>query len=470
VDLRSIITWITVAVVVVSVCVAGALAVSTTTMRETTSAAAAATESVRLAEAAQVSLLMHQRATDPIVRRDIEGALRQDLSDARRQLTTAHEAEVLGAAEARVNDFLAASAAASPAVVARREAAFSALEDLVAVNTAQAEDATRQAEALDRLGDIVGYGVAAGVVVGAIAFLFWFRRRAFAPVFEIATQMESFSRGEGAAPVREVGAAELRTLAHGFNEMTSTIARQRTQQLTFLAGVAHDLRNPLTALRLSSDAVAPGRPLPGEDRIRQSFARVQRQVDRLERMVSDFLDAARIEAGNLELQLEDCDLREVLRAAVELFAPTAPSHRFVTDVPAEPVCVSCDPDRIEQVLNNLVSNAIKYSPRGGAVRVSISRAGDAVQLSVTDAGIGITPEDLEHVFEPFRRAHASGEGIAGVGLGLFTAKRIVQAHGGRLTATSVPGSGSTFTLELPVSERAQREAPLIDRAERRPAL
>jgi signal transduction histidine kinase len=127
--------------------------------------------------------------------------------------------------------------------------------------------------------------------------------------------------------------------------------------------------------------------------------------------------------------------------------------------PDEPLRLTCDPTRLEQVLNNLVSNAIKYSPRGGAVWISISLLGASVHLSVADEGMGIMPEDVDHVFDPFRRTGASKEAIAGVGLGLFVARRIVEAHGGQLSVVSTPGHGSTFTVDIPVDAYLQVVAP-----------
>ncbi|HVJ21344.1 MAG TPA: HAMP domain-containing sensor histidine kinase [Polyangiaceae bacterium] len=457
-SLRSKITWLTALIVVVSMCIAGALVATTTFLHATTVAAASSTEGVRLAEEAELDLLLHERATDPLVKRDIETDLRRRLADSRKVVTTPEEARALEDAEARVAEFLATARLGGPELATRQEAAYGALEALVTLNMEQAKEAARRAASLDQLANFVALGAGLLLLVGAGAILVWLRRSAFAPVFAIVEQMGHFTRGERGVRVREEGAAEFRALARGFNDMASTIERQREQQLTFLAGVAHDLRTPLSALKMSSATISPNRPLPSEDRVRQAFARVQRQVDRLERMVFDFLDAARIESGNLELQLEECDARDVVRASMELFEPTAPSHEFVIEVPDQPLRLTCDPARIEQVLNNLVSNAIKYSPRGGRILASLRREDGSVSLSVADEGLGIMPEDIDHVFDPFRRAGRSSEAIAGVGLGLFVARRIVEAHGGRIAVTSRPGKGSKFTVELPVSGRVEEEA------------
>jgi signal transduction histidine kinase len=169
----------------------------------------------------------------------------------------------------------------------------------------------------------------------------------------------------------------------------------------------------------------------------------------MKRLVDDLLDAARIEAGTLELQMERSDARDLVRAVVDLFEPVARAHHLVTDIPKQPVMLMCDPVRLEQVLTNLINNAIKYSPRGGTVRVMLARIGSTVTLAVTDEGIGMSQADAEHVFEPFRRTEATKTAIPGVGLGLFVAQRIVEAHGGTISVVSTPGKGSTFTVRLP---------------------
>ncbi|NUO51339.1 MAG: HAMP domain-containing histidine kinase [Polyangiaceae bacterium] len=435
-----------------------ALVAITSFLHETTSAAATATEGVRLAEEAQLDLLLHQRNADPLVKRAREVDLTQHLVDARQVATTEEEAHILAEAEARVSDFVAASRADSPTEASKQEAAYVALEALIAVNTEQARDATRQAASLGRTATFVGLATGLLLVTGAALILAWLRRSAFAPVLAIEEQMGRFTQGDRSARAPEEGAAEMRSLARGFNEMAATIERQREQQLTFLAGVAHDLRNPLSALKLSNAVIAPDLPLPPEDRIRQTFTRVQRQVDRLERMVFDLLDAARVESGKLDLRFESADLRDVVHASVELFAPTTPNHQIVVDAPDEPLVVSCDPVRLEQVLNNLLSNAIKYSPKGGTVRASLRRESGFVRLSVADEGMGIGPDDIDHIFDPFRRTGASKELVSGVGLGLYVARRIVEGHGGQIVVTSTPGRGSVFTIELPAGAAQVRPA------------
>jgi signal transduction histidine kinase len=135
---------------------------------------------------------------------------------------------------------------------------------------------------------------------------------------------------------------------------------------------------------------------------------------------------------------------------LELFEGTSPGHHIHAHLPDEPLMVRCDPARIEQTLTNLVSNAIKYSPRGGEVRIDARVEAGRAAVAVVDQGIGMSREDRAHLWEPFRRGGASTGAIPGTGLGLSIAKRIVEAHGGEIAVQSEPGVGSTFSLKLPL--------------------
>jgi signal transduction histidine kinase len=230
--------------------------------------------------------------------------------------------------------------------------------------------------------------------------------------------------------------------------MASALATQREAQIAFLAGVAHDLRNPLSLLKMSADTLEPDGPLPPEPRLRLLIERFRRQTTRLDRMIGDFLDMAKIEAGQLELAVEVHDARALVREVVDLFDEAA-HERIDVSVPAEPLPISCDRVRIEQVITNLVSNAIKYSPAATRIDVAAESRGDELVLRVTDRGIGISKDDQTSIFEPFHRAGLSKEAVPGVGLGLSVVRRIVQAHRGRVEVDSAPGAGSTFRVYLP---------------------
>jgi signal transduction histidine kinase len=423
----------------------------------------AAVESVQIAEELQVQLLRHSRlreSTPPTMadagrRARLESDLRERMALMHRFSSSAAETELIRAMQAGVERYLVESRATAgrtpvgrlPAADLAMSSAFDAVDRVVEVNVEQARDVEKQAERWDRIVGIGGPVIAMMLLGGTAAILLWVRRAALRPILHIADALRRFAAGDRAARAKEAGPAELVAMARTFNEMAAIVERQREAQLAFLAGVGHDLRGPISAFKLSLAVLSPDRPLPPEPEVRSIVQRLGRQTDKLERMVADLLDAARVEAGQLSLELEPCDVRELVSEVVEQYRPTSTAHRLQVSLPPTPVRVRCDPVRIEQVLGNLVGNAIKYSPEGGAVEVAVSTANGAAVVSVADQGVGIAPDDRPHIFEPFRRG-ASHDRFPGLGLGLAVTRRIVEAHGGRIDVESAPGAGSVFRVEF----------------------
>jgi two-component system, OmpR family, sensor histidine kinase MtrB len=416
-------------------------------------------ESLRVGEQLELGLISLRDETDPVGRAATATGVRHQLREAAGYMASEQERGILASLQRDVDHYLAAldratALEAGPARVrddtrAAFEPAFASARHWMQLNVEQGRAAERAAARWAGIADIVGVTAILLLVVGLGGVAWWLQRRTFRPALQLAGAIERYARGDRTARASEQDPEEFRTIARCFNEMAHTLDRQRADQLAFLAGVAHDIRNPLGALKMATDMIAPDQSLPPEPRLRQLVARIGRQIGRLERMVHDFLDASRIESGHLELQTEDCDVRELVRVTLDLFEPVAASHRLVVSVPDEPVRVQCDPMRIEQVLANLVNNAIKYSPPGGSVRVAIARRPEAVVITVADEGVGMSADEIDHVFDPFRRGAGAGLGIPGAGLGLFVARRIVEAHGGEIAVDSTQGTGSTFTVRLP---------------------
>lgn len=450
-SLRTILTVAMSGLTLLAVLAAASLVVLTTYLHRVASDLRANVESVRHVEEAQVDLLMHDRAVDPLVRVDLERSIRRRLRLAREHVTSADERRALAEAEEQLEAYLErAGAPKGPAGGGLGlERAFGALDELIDVNLAEARAAEAQAARWDRIGNALGTSVAAVLLIGVPASILWLRARAFRPILQIAAAMQRFASGEKEARAPESGPEELRSLAGRFNEMASSLGEQHERQMAFLAGVAHDLRNPLSALKMSTWVGRPGAPPLEEAQIGKVMALVRRQVDRLDRMVGDFLDVSRIEAGQLELVTGEHDARELARAAVDLYRGTSSAHDLRLEAPDEPLMLRGDAARIEQVLNNLVSNAIKYSPGGGEVRLRVGREAGWIVFAVRDAGVGISIEEQRRLFEPFRRTGALKSAVPGVGLGLFVVRRIVEAHGGKIDVKSAPGKGSTFEVRLP---------------------
>jgi signal transduction histidine kinase len=217
-----------------------------------------------------------------------------------------------------------------------------------------------------------------------------------------------------------------------------------------LAAVAHDLRNPLNLLSMTTQLLKE--PDLAAERRDTAFAVNARAVQRMDRMIGDLLDAVRMEAGHPALNLGPCDIAEVLGETMESFQARAAEQGIglVLMSPGPPsTIVHADKERLLQMMDNLVGNALKFTPRGGLVSIGRCVDGDEVRVSVADTGPGISEEQRARLFDRFWQA--AGADRRGLGLGLHIAKAIAEAHGGRLWVESTPGSGSTFYFAMPVT-------------------
>jgi signal transduction histidine kinase len=222
----------------------------------------------------------------------------------------------------------------------------------------------------------------------------------------------------------------------------------------FLSIASHELRTPLTPLQLLLQGLLrrledrPAEEIPAE-LLRGTLARSERQVKRLARLIDALLDVSRISAGKLDLTPEKFDLADLVREVVGRLSVDAADQERTVTVDCEGPIVGCwDRLRLEQVLSNLIANAIKY---GGdePFTISVKRNGSAAQIQVSDRGIGISADKIERIFDRYERG-VSSVSYGGLGLGLYIAKQIVDAHGGTIAVTSQVGVGSTFTVELPL--------------------
>ena len=219
----------------------------------------------------------------------------------------------------------------------------------------------------------------------------------------------------------------------------------------FVNAVSHDLRTPLTSILGYAEFLEDeiGGALTAQQQ--EFVSQIAKSTKRLEGMVNDLLDFARLDAGTFRLHCEDADLVGRVRDLVDSLRPQAEEHGLTLqlELPRGPLMRVLDPQRIDRVLANLIGNALKFTPEGGRIVVSLAEDGEGLLCEVADTGIGIAPEDLPKLFQRFSQLEAGARMKSGTGLGLSISKAQVEAHGGRIGVRSVPGKGSTFWFRLP---------------------
>jgi PAS domain S-box-containing protein len=251
-------------------------------------------------------------------------------------------------------------------------------------------------------------------------------------------------------------------------EQAALLEAQEALQLrdVFLSVAAHELKTPLTSLLGNTQLLQ--RRLEREGLLVGPHAKVTQvvveQAKRLNKMVMALLDVSRIATGQLSIEPEVVDLRALVQRIVAEVQPALDKHTVECQIPEETVLIDGDVVRLEQVLHNLVANAIKYSPEGGPVVVRLERDGDQARIAVIDRGIGIPKTDQSQLFERFYRAsNADFRHLSGMGIGLFVVKEIVGLHSGTVGVSSTEGEGSTFTVTLPLSTHlvAPTDTPIL---------
>jgi len=241
---------------------------------------------------------------------------------------------------------------------------------------------------------------------------------------------------------------EIGEVARQFNEMAAALERDEELRRSMMADIAHELRNPLAVIQGQVEALQDGI----FELSQESFAPIHAQVVLLGRLVDDLRDLALVEMGRLPLHQAEMALDDLVQRVAGASQPRAREKGLTLSVESPktmpPVCA--DGQRVEQVLANLLSNALRHTPSGGAITVRVWAEPDWVGFAVEDTGSGIAPQDLPHLFDRFYRVDkARSRADGGTGLGLSIAKQLVEAHGGEITVRSVVGEGSTFTVRLP---------------------
>lgn len=270
-------------------------------------------------------------------------------------------------------------------------------------------------------------------------------RRITRPIARLIGVTRSMAGGDRASRAGDVrGPGELRELAAAFDQMADTLDRQDKIRRDMVAGVAHELRTPIAVLQAGHEALLDGvaEPTPGE------LSSLRDEVLRLAHMVDDLQTLAAADAATLHLVRHKCDLADIAASAADSLARRFEAAGIELDRQLSEVIVRADPRWLHQVVTNLLTNALKFTPAGGRVTIGTRAAGADAVLDVVDTGIGIPAEDLPRIFDRFWRGRRAAQ-TSGSGIGLAIAAELARAHGGELTAASTEGAGTTMTLTLP---------------------
>jgi two-component system sensor histidine kinase BaeS len=274
-------------------------------------------------------------------------------------------------------------------------------------------------------------------------------RRITRPVGRLIEVTRAMGHGDRAARVGEIRAPdELRDLAATFDRMADNLGREDQLRRDVVADVAHELRTPVAILQAGHEALLDGviDPTPGQ------LSSLRDEVLRLARLVDDLHTLSAAEAAALQLSLDPCDLAEIADAAADSLAGRFEAAGITIERRLTPVSVLADAQRMHQVVTNLLSNALKFTPSGGRVTLETGPAGREARLGVADTGGGIPHDELPRIFDRFWRGRQAA-GVAGSGIGLAVVAELVRAHGGAVEATSTPGRGTQVVVTLPRADR-----------------
>jgi two-component system sensor histidine kinase BaeS len=292
-------------------------------------------------------------------------------------------------------------------------------------------------------------GIAAIVAAGVVSWIV--TQRIMRPIRTIAEASQQIAEGHYEQRITRTSRDELGGMVDSFNRMAASLAGTESMRQQLIADVSHELKTPLASIKGYmeglQDGVIPATP--------ETFQLVHREADRLQRLVHDLQELSRAEAGVVPLAVQPHVPAELVSTVIARLQPQFAEKNvtLTADVPVDLPAVGADADRIEQVLTNLLGNALQYTPDGGAVTVTARSSGDGVEFSVQDTGLGLRPDDLTRIFQRFYRVDKSrSRASGGSGIGLTIARHIIEAHSGRIWAESPgPHQGSTFYFTLPTA-------------------
>lgn len=291
---------------------------------------------------------------------------------------------------------------------------------------------------------VLGFGLG---VVGVSGLILYGLRRLVLPIGDLIEAVGRVEAGDYEAHVAVRGPREVETLARAFNAMVGRLKEDEVSRRALLADVSHELKTPLTVIRGSLEALVDG-VYPADP---EHLTPILEETRQLSLLIDDLRTLSAAEAGGLRLRREPTDLGVLAEEAAAAYRTSAAADgiRIQIDIPPDFPLVEVDPGRIRQVLANLIANALRYSPRPGAIWIAASERSDGwAEITVRDEGEGIDPEVLPFLFERFAKSPDS----SGSGLGLAIARRLAEAHGGELHAESEAGAGTSMRLTIPLED------------------
>lgn len=296
----------------------------------------------------------------------------------------------------------------------------------------------------------------AGALGSGVALLMarWLARGMTQPLRDMAGAARRMEVGDYSVRVGTRGRDEVGQLAQAFNRMSAELENLEQSRRDLVANVSHELKTPIAAIRAHLENLADGVEPPDPKNLQVMLG----QMDRLGRLVEQLLDLSKLESGEVPLYREHVPVGPLVSRVVSEIAVSRPGQEVAIEreIPEDLPALDADPERVHQVLFNLVDNAVRFTPPGGEVTIEAHRANGSVLITVSDTGSGISPEHLPRLFERFYRADAArSRGDGGTGIGLAIARSVVEAHGGHIRAESQLGRGSTFTFDLPAAPAAE---------------
>ncbi|MEQ8673993.1 MAG: ATP-binding protein [Aggregatilineales bacterium] len=318
---------------------------------------------------------------------------------------------------------------------------------VVALNQPPQRDANDEAF-LQRITQALIIGV---IVAGGVALIagITLARLLTRPLRDLTHALRGIRAGQLEQNVAVRSKDEIGAVVEAFNQMSAELAHANQLRKQMTADIAHDLRTPLTVISGYLEGLQDGTLSPTSTRFQTMYDEAQH----LQHLIEDLRTLSLADSGALKLNLTTITPDDLLHDVQKSFAPLAEQQRIRLQVKPSPTvpAIIADPQRLLQVLGNLISNAVRYTPQGGEIVLSTMQNGTDVQLTVSDTGAGIPPEKLAHIFDRFYRVDESRTDDNGTGLGLAIAKSIVEAHGGSIFAESIPGKGTHMVIRLPAS-------------------